>query len=53
MTLPAGKELIMPGEDADISIEFSKPYPLVSGDRFSIRDSNRTVGSVLITDILE
>ena len=53
LTLPAGKELIMPGEDSDVSIEFTKPYPLLSGDRFSIRDSNKTVGSVLITDVLE
>ena len=49
---PEGKELLMPGEDCNISFTLHKRMMLEKGQRFQIRDSKSTIGSGVITNIL-
>jgi len=50
--LPEGKDLIMPGEDANIEFTLKKNMVLEKGMRFTLRD-NKTLGYGVVTDILE
>nr|XP_008536109.1 PREDICTED: elongation factor Tu, mitochondrial isoform X2 [Equus przewalskii] len=48
--LPPGKELAMPGEDLKLSLILRQPMILEKGQRFTLRDGNRTIGTGLVTD---
>jgi len=50
--LPAGVEMVMPGDNIDISVELIAPVALENGTKFSIREGGRTVGSGVVTEIL-
>src|SRR5919106_1749604 len=52
-TLPAGVEMIMPGDNTQISAELIAPVALEKGARFAIREGGRTVGAGTVTEILE
>ncbi|XP_069566325.1 elongation factor Tu, mitochondrial [Brachyistius frenatus] len=52
ITLPADKEMVMPGEDTSLALTLRQPMVLEKGQRFTLRDGNRTIGTGLVTDIL-
>ena len=51
--LPAGVEMVMPGDNVDMTVELIAPVALEQGTKFSIREGGRTVGAGSVTDILE
>lgn len=53
ITLPEGKEFIMPGEDATITISLMFDMALEQGLRFTLREGSRTVGTGVVTKIIE
>ncbi|XP_009194486.1 elongation factor Tu, mitochondrial isoform X2 [Papio anubis] len=48
--LPPEKELAMPGEDLKFNLILRQPMILEKGQRFTLRDGNRTIGTGLVTD---
>lgn len=53
VTLPAGREMVMPGDNVDISVELIAPIAMDKDLRFAIREGGRTVGSGVVTEIIE
>jgi elongation factor Tu len=53
VTLPAGREMVMPGDDVDLSVELISPIAMEKDLRFAIREGGRTVGSGVVTEIIE
>ncbi len=53
ITLPEGREMVMPGDNLEISVELIYPVACNVGLRFAIREGGRTVGSGQITEIFE
>ncbi|ROL60355.1 elongation factor Tu, partial [Bacteroidetes/Chlorobi group bacterium ChocPot_Mid] len=52
--LPAGVEMVMPGDNLDnLSIELITPIAMEESLRFAIREGGRTVGSGVVTKIIE
>src|SRR5436190_1246789 len=51
--LPAGAEMIMPGDNVEMTVELITPIALETGQRFAIREGGRTVGAGAITSITE
>ena len=51
--LPAGTEMVMPGDNVDMEIELITPIAIEKGLRFAIREGGRTVGSGVVADIKE
>ncbi len=51
--LPAGTEMVMPGDNVDMEIELITPIAIEKGLRFAIREGGRTVGSGVVSDIIE
>jgi elongation factor Tu len=51
--LPAGVEMVMPGDNVNIKVKLIVPVALEVGSRFAIREGGRTVGAGVITKILE
>ena len=52
-TLPEGTEMVMPGDDVDLSIELITPIAMEMELRFAIREGGRTVGAGVVTEIIE
>ena len=52
-TLPAGVEMVMPGDSVSIEVELITPVALEKGLRFAIREGGRTVGSGVVTKIID
>ncbi|MBP8945348.1 MAG: elongation factor Tu [Paludibacteraceae bacterium] len=53
ITLPEGVEMVMPGDNVEITVELIYPVAINVGLRFAIREGGRTVGSGQITQILD
>ncbi len=53
VTLPDGKEMVMPGDNTDMSVELIQPIAMEDGQRFAIREGGRTVGAGRVTKILK
>jgi len=53
VTLEKGAEMVMPGDDAHIIVELIAPIAMEEQVRFSIREGGRTVGSGVVTKIIE
>ncbi len=53
ITLPEGTEMVMPGDNLEITVNLIYPVACSEGLRFAIREGGRTVGSGQITEILE
>ena len=53
VTLPAGTEMVMPGDNVNLNVELITPVALEAGSRFAIREGGRTVGAGVITKIEE
>ena len=51
--LPAGTEMVMPGDNISMTIELITPIAIEKGLRFAIREGGRTVGSGIVSDIIE
>jgi elongation factor Tu len=51
--LPEGVEMVMPGDNVNLTVELIVPVALEAGSRFAIREGSRTVGAGVITKILE
>ena len=51
--LPDGAEMIMPGDNVDMTVELITPIALEVGQRFAIREGGRTVGAGAVTSITE
>src|SRR4029079_10939435 len=45
VTLPEGTEMVMPGDNTEISVALTQPIALEEGQRFAIREGGRTVGA--------
>jgi elongation factor Tu len=53
VTLPTGVEMVMPGDDVNMTVELITPVALEKGSKFAIREGGLTVGAGVITEILE
>ena len=53
VTLPEGREMVMPGDTVEISAELISPIAMDKDLRFAVREGGRTVGSGVVTDIIE
>src|SRR5438132_5305288 len=53
VTLPAGVEMVMPGDNVNMEIELITPIAMEKTMRFAIREGGRTVGAGRVTEILE
>jgi len=51
--LPAGTEMVMPGDNTEMTVTLGKPIAMEEGLTFSIREGGRTVGSGRVTKILK
>src|SRR5687767_15336764 len=51
--LPEGTEMVMPGDNVEMSIELINPIAMDKGLRFAIREGGRTVGSGVVSEIIE
>jgi elongation factor Tu len=52
-TLPEGTEMVMPGDNVEMTVELIQPIAMDEGLRFAIREGGRTVGSGVVTSVLE
>jgi len=52
ITLAAGTEMIMPGDNVSITVELIQPIAMEKGLRFAIREGGRTVGACQVTEII-
>ena len=52
ITLPAGVEMVMPGDNISMSVELIHPIALEQGTKFSIREGGRTVGAGSVSKIV-
>jgi len=53
ITLPAGVEMVMPGDNVSMEIQLITPIAIEQGLRFAIREGGRTVGSGVVASIIE
>ena len=53
ITLPEGTEMVMPGDNVDMTVELIHSIALEQGTKFSIREGGRTVGAGSVTEIME
>jgi elongation factor Tu len=51
--LPEGTEMVMPGDNVQMTIELIQPIAMDEGLRFAIREGGRTVGSGVVTEVIE
>ncbi len=53
ITLPAGVEMVMPGDNVSMEVELIAPVAVEEGMRFAIREGGRTVGAGVVATIIE
>jgi elongation factor Tu len=53
ITLPEGREMVMPGDTTEMTVELIQPIALEQGQGFAIREGGRTVGSGTVTKIIK
>ena len=53
VSLPEGTEMVMPGDNIEMSVELIAPIAMDEGLRFAIREGGRTVGAGVVTEIVE
>ena len=51
--LPSGTEMVMPGDNVEMTVELGKPIAMDDGLRFAIREGGRTVGAGRVTKIIK
>jgi len=53
ITLPAGTEMVMPGDNVTFTVELIHPVAIEKGTKFSIREGGRTVGAGTVSEIIK
>ncbi len=53
ITLPEGTDMVMPGDNVEMTVELIAPIAIENGTKFSIREGGRTVGAGHVTEIIE
>ena len=53
ITLPADVEMCTPGDNVEMTVELIAPIAIEEGLRFAIREGGRTVGSGVVTSVIE
>ncbi len=53
VNLPEGTEMVMPGDNVEMSVELIQPVAMDEGLRFAIREGSRTVGAGRVTKVLD
>jgi len=53
VTLAEGREMVMPGDDVELTVELISPIAMEKDGRFAIREGGRTVGSGVVTEIIK
>ncbi|MCQ2087517.1 MAG: elongation factor Tu [Bacilli bacterium] len=53
ITLPAGVEMVMPGDNVELTVELIHPIAMENGTKFSIREGGRTVGAGTVAEIIK
>jgi len=53
VNLPEGVEMVMPGDNARIDVSLDRPIALEVGSRFAVREGGKTVGSGVVSEVLE
>jgi len=53
VTLPEGTEMVMPGDNVEMTVELVAPIALDKGTKFAIREGGRTVGAGVVAEIIE
>ncbi|MCQ2776667.1 MAG: elongation factor Tu [Bacilli bacterium] len=53
ITLPAGVDMVMPGDNVELTVELIHPIAMEKGTKFSIREGGRTVGAGTVNEILK
>ncbi len=53
VTLPEGTEMVMPGDNVEMTVELVNPVALEKGTKFAIREGGRTVGAGVVAEIIE
>ncbi|BDG34198.1 elongation factor Tu [Saccharococcus caldoxylosilyticus] len=53
ITLPEGVEMVMPGDNVEMTVELIAPIAIEEGTKFSIREGGRTVGAGSVSEIIE
>ena len=51
--LPEGTEMVMPGDNVEMSVELITPIAMDKEQRFAIREGGRTVGSGVVIEVVE
>jgi elongation factor Tu len=51
--LPEGVEMVMPGDNVELTVELITPVALEKGLRFAIREGGRTVGAGTVSEIIK
>ncbi|RUM91529.1 MAG: elongation factor Tu, partial [Thiomicrospira sp.] len=51
--LPAGTEMVMPGDNVQMTVELINPIAMNEGLRFAIREGGRTVGAGVVAKIID
>ncbi len=52
VTLPAGVEMVMPGDNVNVEVKLINPVAMEKGLRFAIREGGRTIGAGRVTDVI-
>lgn len=53
VTLPQGTEMVMPGENVQMTVELIAPIAMEAGQKFAIREGGRTVGAGVVSKVIE
>ncbi|MDB5309172.1 MAG: tufB 2 [Gemmataceae bacterium] len=53
VTLPEGIEMVMPGDNARVDVQLDRPIAVEAGSRFAIREGGKTVGSGVVSEVIE
>ena len=51
--LKEGLDMVMPGDNAELTVELDQPIAMEEGSRFAVREGNKTVGAGIVTHIVE
>ena len=52
LTLPAGVEMVMPGDNVSVEVELQKTVAMEKGLKFAIREGGRTIGSGIVVEVI-
>jgi elongation factor Tu len=53
ITLPEGTEMVMPGDNVELTVELGSPVALEKGTKFAIREGGKTVGAGVVSEIIK